>query len=57
MPFGLMNAPKTFQIVMKSILEEFIFLKVFIDDVLIFNESLEDHFERLKMLINKLQNK
>ena len=48
MPFGLVNAPSTFQRAMSVALrgcEDF--TVVYIDDILIFSETLEDHFQHL----------
>ncbi|GBC54389.2 enzymatic polyprotein, putative [Rhizophagus irregularis DAOM 181602=DAOM 197198] len=57
MPFGLTNAPATFQRVMDEILEEFIddFVVVYIDDIMIFSENLEDHMEHLEKVLKRLQ--
>ncbi|CAB5211330.1 unnamed protein product [Rhizophagus irregularis] len=57
MPFGLTNAPATFQRVMDEILEEFIddFVVVYIDDIMIFSENLENHMEHLEKVLKRLQ--
>lgn len=45
MPFGLTNAPATFQLLMTSILKTYLgkFAEVWIDNILIFNTSIEEH--------------
>lgn len=45
MPFGLCSAPQTFQRAVTNILTPYIddFVYVFIDDIIIFSKSLEDH--------------
>ena len=49
MPFGLKNAPSEFQNKMNEIFNEYTrFSIVYIDDVLIFSNSIEEHFKHLK---------
>ena len=49
MPFGLKGAPATFQRLMNSVLSGFIGIRcfVYLDDVVIFGHSLEDHNQKL----------
>ena len=49
MPFGLCNAPRTFQRLMMDIFQDFLryFLEVFIDDFAVFNER-DQHLEFLR---------
>ena len=50
MPFGLKNAPSEFQNMMNEIFNEYTrFSIVYIDDVLIFSNSIEEHFKHLKI--------
>ena len=56
MPFGLVNAPPTFQRAMTVALrgcEDF--SAVYIDDILIFSASVEDHLNYLATIFQKLQ--
>jgi hypothetical protein len=47
MPFGMCNAPATFQRMMNDILRDFLhkFVTVYLDDVCIYNRTLEEHLE------------
>lgn len=56
MPFGLKNAPATFQRLMNEILREFInkICVVYLDDILIFSTSLTEHIQSVKLIFNKL---
>ena len=48
MPFGLKNAPSEFQNMMNEIFNEYTrFSILYIDDVLIFSNSIEEHFKHL----------
>ena len=52
MLFGLTNAPATFQCIMNSIFSGYIrkFILVFIDDILVYNKSLKEHLQHLKLV-------
>jgi hypothetical protein len=53
MSFGLMNAPAHFMYLMNSIfmLELDKFIMVFIDDILVYSKSTEDHREHLRVVL------
>jgi len=57
MPFGLKNAPATFQRLMNSVLTGIQGLKclVYLDDIVIYGSSLEEHNKRLKEILQKLR--
>jgi len=50
MPFRLVNGPATFQAIMNKILPEFLNhgVVVYLDDILIYSESKEEHIELVK---------
>jgi len=53
MPFGLKNAPSKFQKVMDHIFKPYFdWLIVYIDDVLIFSKTIQEHFKHVNILKN-----
>ncbi|GET63040.1 KRAB-A domain-containing protein [Rhizophagus irregularis DAOM 181602=DAOM 197198] len=57
MPFGLKNAPGTFQRLMDKILKEYIgeFVTVYLDDIMIYSEDFEEHIEHVDKVLSKLR--
>ncbi|KAI5721603.1 hypothetical protein M8J77_022863 [Diaphorina citri] len=54
MPFGLRNAPATFQRCMNNILQAIPNCVVYLDDILIYNASKESHFRTLELVLERL---
>lgn len=55
MPFGLRNAGQTFQRFMHQVTKGLDFVFVYIDDVLIFSHSLDEHLNHLSILFERLR--
>jgi len=57
MPFGLVNAPATFQAMMNSILGEFLYhgVLVYLDDLLISSKTMEEHEALVKQVLARLE--
>ena len=60
MPFGLKNAPAVFQRLMQRVLMGLNpvdgpgFVSVYLDDILVFSETFEEHLEHLRQVIERL---
>ena len=57
MPFGLTNALATFMRMMDNLLHPFTnsFVVIYLDDILIFNRSWEEHLQHIQQVLNTLQ--
>jgi hypothetical protein len=56
MPFGLTNAPASFQRWINEILSEYldIFCVAYLDDILVFSDSLDDHKRHVRTILAKV---
>jgi hypothetical protein len=56
MSFGLTNAPAYFMYLMNKVFMEYLdkFVMVFIDDILVYSRSEEEHEEHLRLILQKL---
>ena len=56
MPFGLTNAPATFQSYINSALREYLddFCVAYLDDILIYSKTLEEHVTHVRKVLEKL---
>ena len=57
MPFGLCNAPRTFQHYMNDTFREFLdkFLIIYLDDMLIYSDTLAEHRAHVRMVLEWLR--
>ena len=57
MPFGLANAPATFQRLMQTAFHDLLFdiLLCYLDDIIIYAKTFEDHLQRLDTVLRRLK--
>ena len=57
MPFGLCNAPATFQRLMERVMGDIKFRDclIYLDDIIIFSSTFEEHIERLEAVFKRLE--
>ena len=59
MSFGLTNAPAFFMDLMNRVFRQYLdkFIVVFIDDILVYSKSLEEHKQHLRFVLQTLREK
>ena len=57
MPFGFTNAPTAFMDLMNRVFQSYLdrFVIVFIDDILVYSGSQEEHSEHLRIVLQNLR--
>eukprot|EP00253_Pinus_taeda_P022952 PITA_22952 len=57
LPFGLTNAPETFMCLMNIIFHQYLdrFVLIFIDDILVYSRTVEEHQEHLRKVLQTLR--
>ena len=57
MPYGLMNAPVSFQMVMTQVLRGLTWRQclIYLDDILVFSETFDDHLSHLEQIFSRLR--
>ena len=57
MPFGLTNAPTTFMDLMHRVFQPYLdqFVVVFVDEILIYSQSKEEHEDHLEIILQALK--
>jgi len=56
-PFGLVNAPATFQRLMNDVLRDYLrkFCLVYLDDIIIYSKSLKDHKRHVRKVLQVIK--
>ena len=55
MPFGVMNAPAVFQQLMQRVLSGLQSVSVYLDDVIVYSATLEEHVSHLRIVFGRLR--
>ena len=56
MPFGLCNAPGTFQFYVNDVFHDYLddFMSAYLDDLLIYSRDLEEHKRHVQLVLQRL---
>ena len=56
-PFGLINAPTLFMCLMNGVFKKYLdkFVIVFLDDILVYSKTQEEHKEHLRLVMQVLR--
>ena len=55
MPFGLTNAPSVFMAAMHEMLQDLPFCVVYLDDILVFSKTPEEHVAHVEAVLARLE--
>ena len=55
-PFGLTQAPAYFQRVVHEVIEGLTFAYGYLDDILVFSKSIEEHYQHCEIIFKRLKN-
>jgi hypothetical protein len=55
MPFGLKNAPATFQRMMNKIFNDTAFAQCYLDDIVVYSKDFEEHLKHLEEVFTRLE--
>ncbi len=57
MPFGLVNAPATFQRLMNDVLRDYLrkFCLVYLDDIIIYSKTFKDHKRHVRKVLQAIK--
>ena len=58
LPFGLINSPSMFERLMERVFAglTFLILLLYLDDIIVYSKTFEDHLENLKVVFERLKN-
>merc|ERR1712002_380874 len=54
MPFGMRNAPATFQRLINTVTSGLTGCEAYLDDIIVYSDTWEDHLQQIRALFNRL---